>query len=165
MEFVKNQEHIVGKSLKALKALLCNFKKIKLKPKLLCQLFDSFVGSILGYGSEIWGFDKYKEAERLHLNFLRRILRVKVNTCSSCVYYDLGRNSIYKIYAHYKYWCKVPNSDNIKVKYVYTQCVIDCERGYNNWAASVKHILNSYGLGYAFYILDQVNAKSFPIIF
>ena len=40
--FVKNQEHIVGKSLKALNALLYNCKKIKLKPKLLCQLTPLF---------------------------------------------------------------------------------------------------------------------------
>ena len=63
------------------------------------------------------------------------------------------------------YWCTVSISENIEVKCVYTQGVIDCDRLYNNWVASVNHILNSYGFGYAFYISDQVNAKSSSIIF
>ena len=54
--FNLNQEHLVGKALKALNTLLFNCKKIQLKPKILCQLFDAFVGSILNYASEIWGF-------------------------------------------------------------------------------------------------------------
>ena len=53
--FDLNIEHLAGKSLKALNVLLCNCKKIPLKPKTLCQLFDSFVGSILGYACEVWG--------------------------------------------------------------------------------------------------------------
>ena len=122
-----------------------------------------FVGSSLGYSSEIWGFGKYKVIEIIQLTFFKRILGLKVNT----VYGELGRYPLYK--SRYmritKYWCKVSNSNNIIVKSVYTQGVIDCERGYNNWVASVKHILNSYGFGYAFYIPEQVNAKSFPIIF
>ena len=55
-----------------------NFKTIPLTPKTQCQLFDSFVGSILGYGSEIWGYTKSKEIERIHLKFLKRLLTVRV---------------------------------------------------------------------------------------
>ena len=45
-KFLANQEYIVGKSLKALNTLLANRSRIKLKPKILCELFDSCVGSI-----------------------------------------------------------------------------------------------------------------------
>jgi len=58
--FSRNTEHIVGKSLKALNFVLNKSKSIPLKPKTLLQLFDSFVGSILCYGSEICGFSKSK---------------------------------------------------------------------------------------------------------
>ena len=47
--FVLNQETLVGKGLKALNCLLFNTKKYCLKPKVLCQLFDAFVGSILNW--------------------------------------------------------------------------------------------------------------------
>ena len=67
--FTLNQEHLVGKALKAMNILLYKCKQYDLKPKLFCQLFDSFVGSICCYASEIWGFNKSKEIERIHLKF------------------------------------------------------------------------------------------------
>jgi len=51
--FSLNQEHLAGKALKALNIPMYKCKKIPLTPKTQCQLFHCFVGSILGYGSEI----------------------------------------------------------------------------------------------------------------
>ena len=64
--FSSNTEYIVGKALKTLSVLLINCKKLPLKPKILCQLFDAFVGSISLYASEIWGFSKSKEIEKVN---------------------------------------------------------------------------------------------------
>ena len=55
-----NNEHLIGKAVKALNVLFINCKNIPLKPRILCQLFDAFVGSILNYSSEIWGNTKSK---------------------------------------------------------------------------------------------------------
>ena len=89
--FQHNQEQLIGKSLKALNVLLINCRKHNLKPKLLCELFDSFVGSILNYGAEIFGFYKSKETERIHLKFCKSILNVRKSTCNTSVYAELGR--------------------------------------------------------------------------
>lgn len=43
--FKLNQEYLASKAIKALNILLQHCKKYELKPKILCQLFDSFVGS------------------------------------------------------------------------------------------------------------------------
>ena len=51
--FVLNQETLVGKGLKALNCLFYNIKKYSLSPKVMWQLFDAFVGSILNYSCEI----------------------------------------------------------------------------------------------------------------
>lgn len=51
--FVLNQEHLVGKALKALNLLLIKCYKYRLKTKIICQLFGSFVGSFLNYAPEI----------------------------------------------------------------------------------------------------------------
>ena len=56
--FVLYQEILAGKGLKALNVLFHNVKKFKLQSKILCQLFHAFVGSIIEYGCEIWGFAK-----------------------------------------------------------------------------------------------------------
>ena len=42
--------------------LFHNFKGLNLKPSVISQLFDAFVGATLSYGCEIWGFGKSKES-------------------------------------------------------------------------------------------------------
>jgi hypothetical protein len=87
--------YVTGKALKALNVLLLNCKKYDFKPKLLCQLFDSFVGSILNYSSEIWRFTKSKQIERIYLKFCKIILSVRNTTCTVCVYGELGRYPLF----------------------------------------------------------------------
>ena len=81
---------VVGKSLKSLNVLLCKCHNYDLTPKTLCQLFDAFVLPILNYSSEIWGYTKSKELEKIHLKFCKRLLGVRVNTCTAAVYGELG---------------------------------------------------------------------------
>jgi len=96
--FGTNIEHVVGISLKPLNVLLCKCHDYDLSPKTLCQLFDAFVLHILNNSSEFWGYTKSKELERIHLKFCKRLLRVRVITCTAAVYGELGRYpTIYKI--------------------------------------------------------------------
>ena len=154
--FVHNHEHIVGKALKALNVLLINCKKVKIKPKLQCQLFDSFVGSILGYASEIWGYGKSKEIERVHLKFCKSILKVRTSTSTMGVYGELGRYPLYitRYLRILKYWIKLLNTENIILKYVYKMCLEECNNGKNNWLYNVKDLLVKNGFAY---IWDQQN--------
>ena len=66
-----------------------------MKPNDLCQPFDAFVGSILSYSSEVWGYTKSKEIERVHLTFSKRILNIRMNSCSIGVYGELARYPLY----------------------------------------------------------------------
>ena len=74
--FCLNIQQLVGKALKALNVLMINCRKYNMKPKILCQLFDAFVGSILSYASEVWGYSKSNEIERIHLTFCKQIVKV-----------------------------------------------------------------------------------------
>ena len=47
-------------------------------------MFDAFGGLILGYASEILGYTKSKEKERIHLKFCKNKLKVKIS-CSDAV--------------------------------------------------------------------------------
>ena len=165
--FSSNTEYIIGKALKALNVLLVNCKKLPLKPKILCQLFDSFVGSILLYASEIWGFSKSKEIERVHLKFCKRLLNVRLNTCTAGVYGELGRYPLYisQYVRIIKYWCKVLNTDNIIIQKLYEQGLRDFENGKVNWIASVKKLLNEYGFSYVFTGTTNLDLTNFPCIF
>ena len=165
--FSSNTEYIVGKALKALNVLLVNCKKLPLKPKILCQLFDAFVGSILLYASEIWGFSKSKEIERVHLKFCKHLLNVRLNTCTAGVYGELGRYPLYisRYVRIIKYWCKVVNSDNIIIKKLYEQGLRDCKNGNINWVTSVKKLLNEYGYSFVFTDAFNVDLTNFQCIF
>ena len=101
--FSRNTEHIVGKSLTALKHLLYKSKSIPLKPKALLQLLDSFVSSILCNGSEICGNC---------LKFCKRILNVEMNSCNAAVYGELGRYPMFvpRYVRTIKYRCKLLNT-------------------------------------------------------
>ena len=167
--FASHVEHVVGKSLKNLNFLLHKCRKIPVSLKTQCQLFDSFVGSTLCYGSEICGYSKSKEVERVHLKFLRRILGVKSSTCSAAVYGDLGRYPMY--IARYcrliTYWCKLVSSDNIILRTVYNQAVTDSNNGFKNWVSNIKNLLNDYGFSDVFNkdIYDPLYLKQFPKVF
>ncbi|XP_052255506.1 uncharacterized protein LOC127861165 [Dreissena polymorpha] len=161
--FTFNQEHLVGKALKAMNTLLYKCKMYDLKPKTLCQLFDAFVGSILNYASEIWGFTKSKEIERIHLKFCKRMLQVRLNSCNACVYGELGRYPLYinRFIRMLKYWFKIRLSDNIILQTVYNMNVVECHKGNINWVSHIKQLLNDYGYGYVFNNPSSVCVNSF----
>lgn len=165
--FNLNQETLSGKGLKALNALLANTRDFVLKPKVVCQLFDAFVGSTLNYASEIWGFSKSKEIERIHLKMCKSLLSVKTSTCNMAVYGELGRYPLY-INRHYriiKYWSRVVNSNNIIVQHLYNSLKQDCNIGTTNWASKVKELLERYGFGYIWNDTENVEWKPFCMQF
>ena len=58
--------------------------------KIMIDLFDSFVASILYYSSEVWCFITSELVERIHRKFLKKILNVKSSTSNSAIYRELG---------------------------------------------------------------------------
>jgi len=46
--------------------LLSNLYKVEVNLNIALEPFDTFVGSILSYGCQIWGFTKCKCIERIH---------------------------------------------------------------------------------------------------
>ena len=59
------------------------------------SLFDAFVSSILMYSCDVWGDSKFKEVERMHIRFCKRILNVKLSTSIVGIYGELGRYPLY----------------------------------------------------------------------
>ena len=56
-----------------------------------CADFDTYVTSVLLYGSEIWGLHKSGEVEKVHVNFCRKILGVGSKTAINFMYCELDR--------------------------------------------------------------------------
>ena len=71
--FNETHKTLSGQALKAifnLNQYLYNFKDIS--PKHTLDLFDQLIVPILTYGSEIWGFSKPLQQERVHLQFYKK---------------------------------------------------------------------------------------------
>ena len=109
-------------------------------------MFDSFVGSILSYASEIWGYSKSKEIERVHLKFCKRILNVNVRTSNAAVYGELARYPLFidRYVKIIKYWFRLLETDNIILNEVYNMCLSDCLSGKSNWVTQIKNLLCNY---------------------
>ena len=57
----------------------------------MLSVFDTYINSILSYGSEVWGFHSGHDVEKVHIKFCKRLLGVKKGTCNEFVYSELGR--------------------------------------------------------------------------
>jgi len=55
------------------------------------KIFDTLVSPILLYGCEVIGFEKNDNIEKVNLQFLKNILRVRTTTPNYLVYGELGR--------------------------------------------------------------------------
>ena len=125
----------------------------QITPKHYLDLFDKLIKPILNYGSEVWGFANANVVERVHLQFCKTMLGVKRTTQNDFVYGELGRCDLrtQRLVSIIKYWFKILISDDNKyIKGVYTMMLYDLDIKPNkqNWASSVKQLLQSLGFNY-----------------
>ncbi|XP_045180152.2 uncharacterized protein LOC123539573 isoform X1 [Mercenaria mercenaria] len=146
--FTLNTQTMYGKGLKAMNTLIANLKKHETLTKLALQLFDSFVGSTVSYGCEIWGLSKSKQLETLHIKFCKTLLGVRQSTCNVAVYGELGRYPLYinRYVRIVKYWLKLCQSNNIIT--IVNFELNDSAVGKVNWFTHVKDLLSKYGFLY-----------------
>ena len=55
------------------------------------KLFDNTIVPILTFGWEIWGYENTEMIERVHIEFLRKITRVRKIIFKYMIYGELGR--------------------------------------------------------------------------
>ena len=110
------------------------------------SVFDTYVSSVLNYASEIWGFHKATDVEKIHTKFCKRVLGLGKKSCNNFVYYELGRyplNIIRKLRI-IKYWLKLRLSPNC----ILQACYRDMLNQNDIWLMNVKEELYRIGLGY-----------------
>ena len=130
------------------KAVFSIFNKIHddyYNPETLLSLFDTYVASILNYCSEIWGFHMAPNIEKVHLYFLKRILKVKMSAVTNMIYCELGRLPMYieRQYRMVKYWIKILSTENCILKNCYDEmyersCIKKKDK--QNWCCKIRDI-------------------------
>ena len=92
--FSGTQQTLAGQAQKAIFKLNSNLHKFtNIDVKHTLELFDKLVTPIMNYGAEVCGFCKAVHIERIHLQFCKRLLGVKISTQNNCIYGELGRTS------------------------------------------------------------------------
>ena len=149
--FSEAQATLSGQALKAIFAMnryLNNF--VHLKPSHILDLFDKLISPILNYGSEVWGFAKADNIERVHLQFCKKLLSVKQCTQNDFVYGELGRCSfqLTRYRNIIKYWLKILHCSEIKyVRIIYNMLYNDCINFPNKvtWVTLLRDLLGNLG--------------------
>ncbi len=120
----------------------------QLPPSTAMNLFDSLVAPLLDYSSEIWYRESIvKKLETFHLKYLKRVLKVRIQTPTLAVYGELGQFPIrLRLQGNIlKYLHRVSNMPTTSLVYK-TLCMLKRYNtmGKNNWLSRAIKVFNSF---------------------
>ena len=72
-----------------------SLKSVYISIEQQCMLFDSMVGSVLRYASEIWGFHRAHDIEVILNRFCRFVLKIGKNVPTTFLHGELGNLPMY----------------------------------------------------------------------
>ena len=75
--FLHTQQSLSNQGRKALFNMHSKIRDDCLSHETLMSLFDTYISCILSYRCETWGSHKGEDIEKIHLNFLKRSLKVR----------------------------------------------------------------------------------------
>jgi len=106
-------KHIDEKLKSAKTAINCTWKSVLGKKHVAhsvkYKLFEAAVRSVMGYASEIWGLERYEEAEKLLRYFIKKLFRLPRNTPNYMIHLETGLPEIYVNFLknHFQYISRV----------------------------------------------------------
>ena len=147
--FYKTQKALADQAMKAIFALTSLFEKIDLNVSDKIKLFDAMIMPILNYGSQVWGFHKGPDVERVHIKFLKQILGVRQQTSNLAVYGEFGRFPLFVIRKVniIKQWHRILKSPDSLMFKLFNMRGNDGSY-VNDWSLQVKQLLSDLGFNY-----------------
>ena len=144
-KFTRTKCKQISSAKKAMFSLLNKSYNLQLPLDLLLELFDQLVSPILLYGCEVWGFEDIKQIEAFHLNFCKRVLKLKKSTPNCMVYGELGRHKLIKLVESrmVTFWGRIANGDGNKLScmmYKYLRVLHDKRIYTSPWLLKIKSI-------------------------
>ena len=149
--FLNAKKHIVEQAKKAMHLLFIRSNNLDLPIDLQIKLFDNTIVPILTYGCEVFGYENLGILEGVHLEFLRKLGRLRKSTPKFMIYAEFGR---YPLYITIKqrmlnFWIRILNGKASKFSYqlylyMYAAASNDNEHGFK-WIHHIRSILNESG--------------------
>ena len=143
-KFNITQKHITDQAKKSVFLLFKEITKYNFNITTLISLFDTYVGPILDYCSETWGYVKACATDKVHT-----ALGVKRSTSNAMIYSETGRVPLItrRKFNMAKYWLKLTKSENCILKSTYETELEACMGNRtNNWINEIQRILQSTGM-------------------
>ena len=84
------KKRLIDQANKDLYGLYYKLRNLTIAIDLQLKLFDSLIAPILVYSCEIWGFENKQGVEKLHLQYLKKILNLRNNTPNYMVLWRNG---------------------------------------------------------------------------
>ena len=111
------------------------------------KIWNTLVRSVLEYGAEVWGTEKWEDAEKIQRKMGRRILGIRENANNEVVYGELGwwRLSTRRDLLRLRYWAKILTMKESRL----TKIVYEWERKNNRprtWCRYTEALLSDLGL-------------------
>jgi hypothetical protein len=85
--FLQTEKRLSQQGARALSSLMNSLKSVYISTEQQCMLFDSMVGSVLSYASEIWGFHRVHDIEVIHNRFCRFVLKIGKNVPTAMCFF------------------------------------------------------------------------------
>ena len=141
-------------SMQARKAMFSLFSKINgLELPVDCQLdlFNKTIVPILLYGSEVWGFHKVNEIEKVQAEFIRHVLCVRKSTPYYMLYGETGMEPLLlQVKTRVlNFWCKLICGKADKFSHILYTCLFKDFQNDNcnsKWLKFVKLTLDELGM-------------------
>ena len=149
LSWVNMKERVVKKAWSRL-ALVSNAVAQGLPPEASLKVWYSLVRPLLEYASEIWNVSKWPEAERIQLEFGRKVLGVGPFTCSDVIRGELGlwtmeaRGKL----AILRWWGKLVSMKHDRLCYQIYHCRrANMLANKKSWCKKVRELLYELELG------------------
>ena len=107
---------------------------------------------MLLYGSEVWGYENLEILERVHLQFCKRILNLRLSTPNFMVYGELGRHhlNIRVQLRMISFWCKLIQNEN-KLSGILYKLMFNLQANDDydfRWISHIRSIFDRTSFGY-----------------
>ena len=151
--FVQHIKYLSALAKKSMQLLRKRIVNLHLPVDCQLKLFDQTIVPILLYGSETFGFENLQPLEKIHLDFLKSILKMKSSTPLIMIYGEFGRFplEIQVKTRMIKFWAKILTGKNTKISYkmyelllyLHNKDIYSCK-----WILCIQNILQDVGLNY-----------------
>ena len=162
LNFNKASEVLGGAAGRALSVIISKFKNIHgMGYETFTKLFHSCVSPILDYSCCIWGFDNFKDIEKIQNQACRFYLGVHKFAPIIAVQGDMGwKTSRHRRMLHImRYWNRLIKMNDARLTKKIFRWDFECIG--DNWTRNLEIIFENFDLSHIYNTMSQVNIQNF----